>query len=280
MKLKEIAFACISASIWGSSFPVVRLALSSISPILFAFLRYLLASILFLFLILILERRIFKTPKKLKKIALLAFIGVSSPVILQNIGLKYTSAYISGFLQSTGPIYVIILAYIFLNEKITKNKIIGIFLAFSGTYLIASPTGGGDLIGNILILLSAICYSIGGIIAKDLLNEGYKPIQVIAYSSVLGTFFIFPFIFTEKILVEITALKYIIFLAVFPTFIAYILWYSAMEKMEISKLSFFVYLIPIFSIIFSHILLREEMKLLTILAGFVVLVGIAIAQKE
>ncbi len=277
VKLKEIIFASASASIWGLSFPITKLALKDVSPILFAFLRYLIASLLFLIIVFFISSPFYF---KNKKIFLLALTGVAMPVILQNIGLKYTSAYISGFLQSTGPIYIIILAYIFLNEKITKNKIIGIILAFSGTYFIVSPKGGGNLFGNILILFSSICYSIGGIIAKDLLNNGYKPIQIIALSSFLGTIFIFPFVFFEDVLICYSAWKYIVFLAFFPTFLAYILWYYAMEKMEISRLTFFVYLIPIFSIIFSHILLREEIKILTIIAGFIVIIGIAIAQMH
>ncbi len=262
--------------IWGLSFPVTKRGVEITSPILFAFLRYALASMLFLSLLL--HRKSFHFSDTLFFI-LLGIFGVTLPTILQNIGLQYTSAYITGFLQSTGPIYTVILAYLFLGEKINAYKIAGIFLAFIGIYFMMQPKAGGNLFGNILVLSSAICYSIGGIIAKNLLNKGYESYSVIAFSSILGTLFLLPFLPFEKISVSYESIKYIVFLAVFTTFIAYLLWYAAMEKMEVSKLSFFTYLIPVFSLISSHLLLNEKIKVVAIVAGFIAVLGVAIAQK-
>jgi drug/metabolite transporter (DMT)-like permease len=275
-KNRAATYAIVAAALWGMSFPITKIGLENISPILFAFLRYTIASLLFIFL-LFFTKNFYNIDTK--KFVFLGIVGVTLPTILQNIGLKYTTAYITGFLQSTGPIYTVILAYIFLSEKINIYKILGIFLAFVGVYLMVRPEGGGNLFGNLLILSSAISYSIGGIIAKDLLNNGYKPLQIIAFSSIFGTIFLIPMIFFEKISFEYASIKYILFLAIFTTFIAYLLWYSAMEKMEVSKLSFFTYLIPLFSLISSHFLLQEEIKVATILAGFIAVLGVAIAQK-
>ena len=271
-------FAILSAIIWGTSFPITKMGLQHISPITFAFLRYSLASLLF-FLALV-----FSPPENIrgmnmKKIFLLGLTGVTLPTLLQNFGLNYTSAYLTGFIQSTGPIYTVILAHLFLKERINAYKILGVIIAITGVYFMIRPQGGGNFYGNMLILLSAISYSIGGIVAKDLLNEGHKPMHVISISSIAGTLLLFPLIFMERISVDVEGIKYIAFLALFTTFMAYILWYKAMEKMEVSKLSFFTYLIPIFSIISSHFFLREYMKIGTIFAGFIAVIGMAIAQK-
>lgn len=263
MERKVIIYAIIASSLWGVSFPITKLGLKEISPILFAFLRYLLASFFFL-LLAIIHENFFDVDYKY--LTIFGMVSVTLPVVLQNIGLKYTSAYISGFIQSTGPIYTLILAYIFLNEKITRHKLIGLALAITGTYFIVSPKGGGNLFGNLLVLASAISYSIGGIMAKDLLNKNYHPFQIIAFASLFGTIFLAPLTLIEKMKFGMASIPFILYLAVFPTFIAYILWYSAMEKLEVSKLSFFVYMIPIFSLISSYIFLKEELKLLTIFA--------------
>ena len=275
-KNRAATYAIIAAALWGMSFPITKIGLQNVSPVLFAFLRYAIASLLFIFL-LFFTKNFYSIDTK--KFVFLGIVAVTLPTILQNVGLKYTTAYITGFLQSTGPIYTVILAYIFLSEKINIYKILGILLAFVGVYLMVRPEGGGNLFGNLLVLSSAISYSIGGIIAKDLLNNGYKPLQIIAFSSIFGTIFLIPMIFFEKISFEYASIKYILFHAIFTTFIAYLLWYSAMEKMEVSKLSFFTYLIPLFSLISSHFLLQEEIKIATILAGFIAVLGVAIAQK-
>lgn len=271
-----VLYAVTAAALWGTSFPITKIALDGVSPVLLAFLRYLLASILFLVLSLF-YKNFYHI--KIKNFAILGILSVTMPTILQNIGLQYTSAYITGFLQSTGPIYTVILAYFFLQETITRYKVLGILLALGGTYVITSPEGGGDIFGNLLVLSSAICYSLGGIVAKRTLNQGYTPVQIVAFSSVFGTLFLFPAAIFEHGTAASESIPYILFLAIFTTFFSYTLWYSAMKRTELSKLSFFVFLIPIFSIIFSALLLQEEMRALTLAAGFVAVCGVAIAQK-
>ncbi|RLF34255.1 MAG: hypothetical protein DRN37_00585 [Thermoplasmata archaeon] len=276
-KRSIVLYAVTASALWGTSFPITKIALEGASPVLLAFLRYLLTSILFLSLSLF-YKNFYHI--KIKNFVLLGIISVTAPTILQNIGLQYTSAYITGFLQSTGPIYTVILAYFFLQETITRYKVLGILLALGGTYFITSPQSGGDLFGNLLVLSSAICYSLGGIVAKRTLNLGYTPVQIVAFSSIFGTLFLFPAALFEHGTMAAESAPYILFLAIFTTFISYTLWYSAMERMELSKLSFFVFLIPIFSIFFSAVLLQEEMKALTLAAGFVAVCGVAIAQRK
>ena len=260
--------------LWGLSFIIIKVGLENTTPIFFGFLRYSMASVFFI--ILLAYKKFSK--KGIKMFALLGLISISIPVAMQNIGLKFTSAYISGFLQSTGPLYTLILASVFLNEKITFNKTMGITISFIGTYLIAAPESGGNLYGNLLILFSAIFYSVGSVIAKKLLKN-YEPLQIISFATIFGTIFLFPFSFTEKIEFNQTILIYSLILAIFPTFLSYILWYTAMKKMEVSKLSCYIYLIPFFSTIFSYIFLNEGIKILTLVYGIIIIAGVAIAQK-
>ncbi len=273
MDKKIPIYATISSLIWGASFPVTKIALSSASPIMLAFLRYGITS-------LILIPFLFPFYIKIKDFIILGLFSVTFPTILQNIGIQYTHAYISGFIQSTGPLYTLILAYLLIKEKITKQKILGLIIAISATYFVVSPAGGGSLWGNLLVLFSAISYSMGGVIAKNLLNNGYKVIQILSFSSLAGAIFLFPCLFLEKTEVSHESISIAVFLAIFTTIFAYILWYSAMEKIEVSKLSFFTFMMPLFSVIFSGVFLNEKIKTLTIIAGFLAISGILIAQQQ
>ena len=191
-KFQIALYATMASALWGTSFPITKNALESVSPILLAFLRYLIASILFLILLFFYEHGYHMS---MKKGGLLGLFAVTLPTILQNIGLQYTSAYLTGFIQSIGPAFTVILAFIFLNETINKYKVFGLILSLICLTVIISSYGGGKFSGNILILISAICYSIGGIIAKDLLVNGYKPMSILAFSSFFGTLFLAPFTF-------------------------------------------------------------------------------------
>ena len=72
----------------------------------------------------------------------------------------------------------------------------------------------------------------------------------------------------------------IFLLALFPSFIAILFWYEAMVKEEVSRLVVFVYLIPVFAVIFSYILLGEIISILTMLFAALIIGGIALAQKD
>ena len=268
---KSWIYAVIAALFWGASFPLIKIGLESASPLFFAFLRYLIASLFFIILIL---KRKFKAKKDYFIIAL---IGIAIPVILQNVALEYTTAYISGFLQSTGPIYTLFFAGIFLKESFTWNKITGITIAFLSTYFLLAGYKG-NFYANVLILISAFFYSMGSIFSKKLINEGEDAIDVISHATIMSAIILFFPPFFEKISFNMHVFLYALLLAIFPTFLSYILWYNAMKEMEISRLSCFVYLIPFFSMLFSAIFLHERMELTKILYGIGIVIGIAIAE--
>ena len=72
----------------------------------------------------------------------------------------------------------------------------------------------------------------------------------------------------------------IVFLAVFPTFLSFIIWYLAMNHMEVSRLSFFIYLIPVFAGVFSYLLLKQPVTSLMLVSGVLIVGGVAVAQTH
>jgi drug/metabolite transporter (DMT)-like permease len=72
----------------------------------------------------------------------------------------------------------------------------------------------------------------------------------------------------------------IFLLTLFPSFIAIIFWYEAVINAEISRLVLFVYLMPIFAVIFSYIFLGEIIDILTVLFAILIIGGVGIAQKN
>jgi len=273
MLFRKGVYAIIATLFWGASFPLIKIGLKTASPLFFAFSRYIMASFLFIALFLLSKRKFTLD----SNFFLVALVGISIPVILQNIALQYAKAYVSGFLQSTGPIYTLIFAGLFLNEKFTWNKIAGISIAFVSTYFLLSGYTG-NLESNILLLISAFFYSMGSILSKKLINEGKDGIDIIANATILASFLLLIPLPFEEIHFNISFIPSSILLAVFPTFLSYILWYKAMEEMEISRLSCFVYLIPFFSMLFSVIFLHEKMEAMKILYGIGIIIGIAMAE--
>ncbi len=281
----KLALILISMLIWGVSYPVVKILLNSgVQPITLATLRNLIF-IPLLFYILAGKRYARYSRSDVILCVALAFFTVFLPNISQNIGMKYTSASISSVIQSTSPIFTVMLAFIFLREARTLNKIVGSLVGLIGTVFLT--TGGSfdfdaTVFGNLLILVSSISYAISGILIKVALSR-IDPLDLLCFEIIFGFFMLLiPNMALEDlsavISFSIDLWMYILFLSVFAGFLASIMYYMVLREEEISHLAIFSYLIPVFAIISSYIMLHETLGVKEIFFTMVILSGIVITE--
>jgi drug/metabolite transporter (DMT)-like permease len=276
---------------WGLSFPLLKIALEEVEPITLAVLRYVIG-IIPLVVFVIIKGGWKSLSKPLKEdwrfFMGLGLMGITFPNILQNYGMTMTSAHISSIIQSSGPIFTIILAVLLLKESLGKRKVMGTVIAISGTILLV--TGGGldledsTLLGNLLVLMSAISYAISSIMSKKIL-EKYEPLTAATMSIFLGTIFLTFFMVLEspgKNVPNISIFNWyiIIVLALFPGSLALLVWYMILRKHEVSKLILFIYLIPVFATAISYFWPKEVIRPETVLFAFLIVCGVMIAQYE
>lgn len=276
-----------SMLIWGVSYPLVKLLLNKgVPPITLATLRH----VVFIpMMIIVLLRKSYKkySKKDWGFFLALAFFTIFLPNISQNIGMLYTTASISSIIQSTSPVFTILLAFIFLKETKTVNKIIGSLVALIGTILLSTK---GNLsfnlytLGNLLILVSSISYAISGVILKMGLSR-IPAFDLLCFETTFGFFMLLGAnIFLEDISIigsfGMELWFYIFLLSVLASFIAAILYYRILYEEELSHLVIFTYLIPVFAIIFSYFMLGEILSAKDILFASIVLIGVALAQLK
>jgi drug/metabolite transporter (DMT)-like permease len=276
---------------WGLSFPLLKMALEDVEPITLAVLRYGIALI---------PLGVFIAVKGgLKSVSIplrqdwrfflgLGLVGITLPNILQNYGMTMTSAHLSSIIQSSGPVFAILLAVLLLKEPLGKNKVFGTVIALSGSILLV--TGGGidlkdsTLIGNFLVLLSAVSYACSSIMSKKIL-EKYGPLTVATISMFLGTIILAIFMTLEAPGEKVPSISlniwYIILvLALLPGSLALLIWYIILRTSEVSRIILFIYLIPVFATVISYFWPGEEIKLTTIIFAFLIVCGVGIAQYE
>jgi drug/metabolite transporter (DMT)-like permease len=138
----------IVALIWGSTFPVVKIALDSMSPFAFNTIRFLIACLFFLPFI---KKEGFKEGFK---IGFAVFLGYS----FQTVGLKYTTATNAGFITSIYVVLAPLLAYAIYKISIDRVDIAGAILAFIGVYLLSGYSGFN--LGDLLILACAFAFAL------------------------------------------------------------------------------------------------------------------------
>ena len=277
---------------WSFSFPLINIALNGgVPPITLSALRAL-AFVPILIYLLLKNRKNFLPESKNEWFTLLgvSIFTIVVPNVLQNIGMMNTTASVTSIIQSSGPIFTIILAIILLKESSSVTKIGGAILALIATILLTISTDnkfsleGITVYSNFLILLSSISYSFSSIITKMGLST-IKPLKMLGFSSFIGFIILIITSVVEQPITALSSLSIEIWLVVlllilFPSFIALIFWYEVMVHEEISRLVLFVYLLPVFSVIFSIIILDETITVQTVIFAALIIGGVALSQKD
>lgn len=185
----------------------------------------------------------------------------------------------------------LILAAILLKEFITSKKAIGVMVGLIGVIVIFF--GGQDLsvifktryfLGNALMLLNIICFGIFSIYSK-VLTQKYGPLEVTTVIYIFGAILLLPIVLTTQdisVIAQLTLSSWliVIFLGVFCSGIAYLLWIYGLKSVEVSKASAFIYLLPVGAILFSVLLLGENITQYLILGTGLILIGVFLVESN
>jgi drug/metabolite transporter (DMT)-like permease len=286
-----ITFILILVSlIWAGSFISVKITVDEISPINLAFIRFLIATP-FMFFIILLRKREKTLPKKeLPALVVLGLSGVTLIYIFQYIGIEYTTASTASVLINVNVIFIAILSFLFLKEQFSLKKTGGVALSFIGVIIVIFAQMRNEaiafsdifLLGCILVLLSAGCWSIYSIVGKRILTK-HDPITVTAYAFAIGTVFYLPFISYDIATViqniSINGWMAILYLAFLSSVFGYICWYYALSKIEASRAAVFLNLIPLFTITMSFFF-NEIPTIIFLVGAILIIYGVYLTQKN
>lgn len=279
----------ISVLMWASSFTLIKVGLDFLPPIGFAAMRYGIAAVVMVFVLF--YRKPFTSAieefrSDWKLLTFIGIIGLALPNALLNIGLQYTTASLSSIIQASGPVYTLIFAVILLKEGLGMDKIVGSIIAIIGTFLLIAQNGidisDSTFLGNVVVLFSSLCYALSGVATKVAL-EKHHPVDIVGWMLITGSLFLFvvlPLEIGSSFTFNTEVVVILLFLALFPGCLAFILYNYVLKTTEVSQLAFFIYLIPVFATIISYLTLGESVPLQTILLAGVVILGVAIAQYK
>lgn len=271
--------------IWASSFIALKAAMNDVGPFTVIFFRMTIASLCFLYFIKNFLKYDF-SKRDIKYILLLAFLEPCLYFIFESKALQYTSASQAGMITSLMPILTAMLAGYFLKEIITNKMIIGsliamagaIWLSLQGTISLDAPN---PLLGNFLEFLAMLCAA-GYTTVARYLSHKYSALFVTAIQVFIGSIFFFPLFLYEYLNIgfnmTINSFLWIAYLGVIVTLAGYGLYNYALTKIEASKASIFIYLIPVFTLILAYFVLNEKLSILEFIACFIILLGVFISE--
>ena len=279
--------------LWGFSFIATKVALREVHPFTLLTLRFGIGGFLLLLFQLQKDKRFLKTfsSKDWFSIAFLAIIGISGHTLLQAYGLLYTTAINTGWIIAIMPIFITIAARLFLGEAITARKIIGILVGFFGIFLVISKGVFsfslfcfGSTFGDLLVLISVLTWTAFTVGGRGFLSR-FSPLAAITPIMIVGCLIILPFTWLKWEWNSLSHLSLsgwmgILFLGIFCSGLAYLFWYSALEKKDSSIVGMYLYLEPSVTLIGAYFLLDEEIRWITLIGGGMILLGVYLATRK
>lgn len=274
MDVRTLLALLTTVFFWSSAFVAIRISLHDFLPGALALLRYLTASLAILPIYFSLKNKV-----KIQKgdWPLFFFTGLSGFTIYNialNKGEVSVSAGIASFIVG---LFTILLAIVFLKEKLKPKSLLGIALSFVGIFLIAASDIRHVEVnkGVLYTLMAALCASVYAVLQKNLFKR-YPPLQVAAVSIWLGTAFLL--IYTPSLFAEITRASFqstfsAVYMGVFPGVIGYLAWSYALSRVPASQAATALYTMPVVTTIIGYFYLSETPSSYSLLGGLVTLMG-------
>lgn len=287
MNKKYIPSLLILAALWGSDFMFIKIGVFYIHPSLFTSLRFLIAAVILLIYLKLKKVSLKISVNEILFIFLISLVDVYLPQILISIGEKTVASGITSVILSSSPIFTFILAHLFLkDEKITFYKLFFVILGFLGVFIIFYKelinSNKFMITGFVLILLASITYGLGVILLKKLSSK--IDVFLSCFYLVLFAFFIsIPFVIFSKGIInsnfKFSGSLSLLYVGIVLQAFAYTFFINSIRRFGASKTSYVGYLVPIFSIIYGSIFLKEILSINLFIGAFLILFSAYFIEK-
>ncbi len=283
---KGVALALLTAITAGIATPANKWFLVSLDPLLFTAIRSILCGIFFLAL----SYWFWSKEERKKSFAVswnylfaIAFIGGAIAFWLFFSGLKLTTAIRGTFLHKTLPLYVVVLSYFFLREKITRKHLIGIGLMVLGTAAIyftqISPSDlwANPQLGDLMVLGAAALWGIETVLSKKAMIQGETNWMVSFARMFFGGLILFGFMILlgkTSILLSLTAAQWFnILMSTFLLLLYVLFFYWSLQLINASKAAMYLLLAPVISLFIGILFLGEPAPAMQWIGSAIILLG-------
>jgi len=276
MKKRGLIEMLLATFIWGST-PLMSIY-SHLPSGVFVFFRVLFAfPCIFYFAI---KRAGFREFFRLRPFWPLMLGGIALGVnwIFFFLAVNMTKVSTAVSIYYVGPIVSILLAALFLKEKITKKILVGALIAFCGVIVSVKGEFSAD-IGALMALLAALSYGALGFFSK-VATMHHKAVIVTAWQVLISLFITFPFLFLNSWSFNISTFFIALITGVVHTALALFLWYDALNYIKVSIASVLQYLDIVFAMVLAYVFLAQVPGTYQIIGAFLIILGGIISSKS
>lgn len=285
----EVTFAVV---VWGGTFIATKIALREVSPATIVWLRFAMGTVILGAVVV--ARRQFALPEKREwlYLAMLGFIGVTFHQWLQATGLQTAKATTTAWIVATTPVFIAILGWLVLKERLNGIQISGVVLAALGVLLIVSKgnlsalfAGEAGAFGDLLIFISALNWAVYTILSRRELAR-HPAARMMFFVMLLGWLFTNIWIFgfgpgTSEIKnLTTSGWNAVLVLGIFGSGLAYIAFYDALQAIPASQLGAFFNIEPLVTALLAAFMIDEAITAISLIGGAIIILGVWLVNRK
>jgi drug/metabolite transporter (DMT)-like permease len=280
---RPLAAALVSICLWSSAYVGIRAATRTISPGSLALGRLLIGSVL-LGLPLLRRGPIRPTRRELGLLGIAGLLWFGLYNVSLNNAERVVDAGTAAMVVNIAPLMIMVLAAIFLRERLTSGLLLGGAVAFAGVIVIGLATMSGHVtVWGVVLCIVATASSAAGIVAQKPVLARLSALQVTWTCCAVGALCCLPY--APTLVRDLRAaspvdVAWMGYLGVFPTSVAFTTWAWALARGTASRLAALAYLVPPITIGISWVILGEVPQVVAILGGVLCLVGVILARRR
>jgi drug/metabolite transporter (DMT)-like permease len=283
IRLSDFILVIAVVVVWGVAFVGMKEMVKDAPPFKAGGLRFLIGSIPLLVLAL--------QPKRLRELRLVDFgkfaiVGFFQTTILFGINfhaLQFVPAGVSSIILNTNPFFVAVMAHFLIaGDRLNRQKIFGLVLGFSGVLvLVLGGKGLGEvaLYWPVILIIAASVWAFSSVLVK--LFKFKDMISLTAWQSFFGALplLVLGYSFEpEPVQWTGSFIFWTLYVAIIGSSFAWWAWYRVLQRYNASRISVFLFLIPVCGVLSGVILLGESMTLNLLFGGALVAAGIIVVN--
>lgn len=273
----------ITLVLWASAFAGIRTTLHWYSPGHLALLRYAVASLV-LGIVALFRHRPLPPLRDLPGICVMGLLGFTIYNAALNYGETRVTAGAASFLINTSPVFTVLLAILFLKERLNAWGWAGIAVSFAGVTVIALGEGHGLRFSAEawLIVLAALSASGYTVLQKNYLQR-YRPLELTTYviwAGTAGLMLFWPGLLRDVQDAPPATTAIVFYLGVFPAAFAYVTWTHVLSRIPASIAVSFLYLVPVLATFIAWLWLGEAPSPISLGGGALALLGVALVSAR
>lgn len=287
----DYAKLVFASALWGGGVVASKLATAALPSFTAAGLRTAIASLVFLPLILLVDRDRPRLDRRdLRLFFLLGAFGFFGFNAIYFIALKHSTASHSALVTGAGPILTALLSVALISERLGAGKLVGIGISTLGVAVVVASSAGGlggeaTVLGDVLLIAAQVVWVLYTIYSRFAMQR-FSPIAVTGYSCFFGAALLAPLAaLTDFSLPVLQAAPAGVWLAIgysstASMVLAYVLWNVGVKKIGATRTAVFTNLTPIWGVLLSAPIAGETIGIYHVIAGVLIIGGVWLTNRR